>query len=354
MSKLAMKLTATPLREQAGARTAARLHYQSLVGLCLIFEMHGTKDDYAIVFEFHDDIAVLDSSTNPTKVSFYQVKTKQGSEWQLSHLLKQEAAKGKGASVKLPSIIGKMYINADQFGEYVDHISFVTNAAMKFGKGAVEFDLSACAEDEIKKLCAQIEIEFPLAPPVNTSLIKFKRTNLSLEDHDTHAKGKLSQFVVDHLGEVSFSLEALYRAVSDECRRKSQVIGQDTDFTAMLLRRAITKQDASSWLARVKSSIESPTWDEVGKDFNGPALMLVRMRRFWGKYITEVLNPNSAINAIRGEINRQFDAADYESFGSLQDIVDDIFPKILPFATSRINPISPERIKVMILYEICR
>ncbi|MHC2088613.1 dsDNA nuclease domain-containing protein [Methylobacterium sp. CM6244] len=83
---LAANLIAIPAR--ARAATGDRYDYQTMWGLALLFEQHSGTKDYAIVFEFHDDIALLDSSTNPEKIRFYQVKTKLTyGGWTLASLL---------------------------------------------------------------------------------------------------------------------------------------------------------------------------------------------------------------------------------------------------------------------------
>lgn len=60
---LAEKLISKPQREKGGETGFERYDYQALWGLALIFEQHGGGDDYAIAFEFHDDILVMDSAS---------------------------------------------------------------------------------------------------------------------------------------------------------------------------------------------------------------------------------------------------------------------------------------------------
>ena len=73
---LASKLVETPEREKAGADTASRYEFQTFWGLALLFQHHGPNAEYAIVFEFHDDIALFDHPSVPTQVRFYQVRVR--------------------------------------------------------------------------------------------------------------------------------------------------------------------------------------------------------------------------------------------------------------------------------------
>jgi hypothetical protein len=100
------KFVKTPRREKSGETGYERYDYQASWGLALIFESHDDLDDYAIAYEFHDDIVRLDSSSTPTNARFYQVKTKLKGQWTLTDLSKRKKAKD---GTPLSSFIGKMY-----------------------------------------------------------------------------------------------------------------------------------------------------------------------------------------------------------------------------------------------------
>src|SRR5688572_16124063 len=94
---LATDLVSKPPREKGA--TGGRYEFQTMWGLALLFQQHGTNDDYAIVFEFHDDIALLNRASNPTNVRFYQVKSKAtNGGWTLTALLKREKVRTKGGT----------------------------------------------------------------------------------------------------------------------------------------------------------------------------------------------------------------------------------------------------------------
>lgn len=99
---LATDLVSTPLREKGA--TGGRYDFQTMWGLALLFQQHGTSDDYAIVFEFHDDVVLLDSANNPCSVRFYQVKSKAtNGGWTLTSLLKREKVKTDDGVKEKPS-----------------------------------------------------------------------------------------------------------------------------------------------------------------------------------------------------------------------------------------------------------
>lgn len=353
MSELSSKFISTPQIEDAGSDTAKRFQYQALYGLALIFEAHKSGDDYAVVFEFHDDIALLDSSTVPERVRFFQVKTKASGHWTLAPILKQKKSTGKINPEKLlPSYIGKMYQNVLNFGDSVEAVSFVSNAQMNFGSKAVNFCLDSCTPEEVAKVVAQIKREFPECKDVKTNLVRFVCSSLSLEDLDAHSKGKLSEFVAENLGEMEYSLDALYRAVVDECQRKSRTKCDPKSIPDLLASRAVTKSDAEAWLTRIRKKASAPTWGEISPDIAVGFGEKNQMRKEWARYGIEALNSNAAIDAVRLDIQNQIGKG-FEGGITLMELISEVFPKVAPKARLHLSPISDERIKVMIIYEAC-
>lgn len=353
MSDLSTKLISTPQVEDSGSDTAKRFQYQALYGLALVFNEHKSGDDYAVVFEFHDDIAVLDSCTTPNRVRFFQVKTKAKGHWTLTPILKQEKGKGKIDPGKLlPSYMGKMYQNVLNFGDNVEAVNFVSNAQMSFGARSSEFCLDSCTPEEVAKVVNQIKKEHPTCKDVKTNLVRFISSNLSLDDLDAHSKGKLSEFVAENLGEVEYSLDALYRAVTDECQRKSRAKCDPKDISELLLNRGVTRSDAEAWLTRIRKRASAPPWDEISPEIHGSFFEKNELRKEWVMYGIEALNSNAAVDHIRFEIRKRLEKK-LRNTATLTEIVAEVFSEIEQKAREHLSPISDQRIKVMIIYEAC-
>jgi Cap4 dsDNA endonuclease len=121
------QLLATGPREVSGPRTANRFDFQKDWALCEILARHlADTNDYCVILEFHDDVLVLDSSQNPGRADFFQIKTKRGKHWTLSELLERE--KGDGGEGSL-SYLRKLYVNrlVVPVGEIT--LNFVSNAS---------------------------------------------------------------------------------------------------------------------------------------------------------------------------------------------------------------------------------
>lgn len=115
-------------REKSGSRSANRFSFQHSWALCHLLVLHAKPEDYVLLLDHHEDVVVLDSAIDPTRVRAFQVKTKDKGNWTIGALLKRKTSKKK-ASIGLPSILGKLY-DAYQRFQSVDGLHFVSNASL--------------------------------------------------------------------------------------------------------------------------------------------------------------------------------------------------------------------------------
>jgi hypothetical protein len=158
---------------------------------------HTQDGDYAVVLEWQQDVAVLNSATQPTKVRFIQLKKNESSlHWKLANLIapekaeeeaandaastsapaaddatgtKSKAKKPKKPKKPKPSILGKLYVHRRRFQSLAQaRLEFVSDAQFEVPDGAGgkqifgSFELSALdpavrAELE-QKLREQLEL----------------------------------------------------------------------------------------------------------------------------------------------------------------------------------------------------
>jgi hypothetical protein len=343
-------IVSTPQVEDSGSRTAARYRYQALFGLALVLERHVLDGDYAIVFEFHDDIAVFDDSAEPNAVRFYQVKTKASGEFGSADIVRQPATKKGEASPVGRSILGKMYRNVVEFSDNIEGTVLVSNAGAKFSKGKANVCFSECDEGDLRKIVARLEEDFPENLPIQTDLLHFRRADLSLEDADVHAKGKLDSFVVSQLGAVEFSSSALFDAVSSECSQKARASSALESFEAAVRDRGVTREDTNKWLAAVGEVKQCPTWEELAPQLTLPARQNAAVRRNYMSYRIEVLNPNDAVRRVRREISRELMDEKYED-SMLTEVANEVSSAVSTYAQKQMAHISIEKLKAMVIYE---
>lgn len=345
------KLVQTPRREKSGETGYERFDYQACWGLALIFESHGELDDYAIAFEFHDDIVRLNSSSEPTQARFYQVKTKVSGEWKLSDLSRQK--KTKDGTSLLPSFLGKMYDNYELFPDATERLSFVSNAPCQFIDASATVTCFAdCAPADFAKFLKKLKVECSSATEATAKLMHFVRADLSLHDASAHLQGLMQNFVTSQLGTVSYSPDTLYKTIIEECRTKSKYTGSINSFDDLIRHKAITKSQVTGWLSQITSGTAVLNWSHVAGDLTYPALEKAAIAKEWGKYRTLALGAgNEAINRVRKRIRSELKKLD-GSQATLTPLTDQIFSQVWSFSKSTIADLTPSRAKAMIIYEV--
>ncbi|MHA6724196.1 dsDNA nuclease domain-containing protein [Sphingomonas sp. RS2018] len=300
--------------ERENAATSDRYDYQTMWGLALLFEQHQSQGDYAIVFEFHDDVALLDSPSDPATVKFYQVKSKATiGGWTLSSLLKREKVKSEAGTSEKPSIVDKMFHNIDKFQDAVLSVDFVSNQLCSLNGTKAAFRFTECEPVDFAKILKSVQGAFPKATTAQVGLLGFAHTNLSLGDVVSHTKGKLQSFIADQLGPVTFSPEAVYQAIADECRRKAHFKGNYVSLQQVVKDKSLTKANVQEWLDTIESAARSPEWSHIAPDLNAPFAEALIISREYAIYRSVALNSaDGAVHRIRLAIQ-----------GGLDGVVDD-------------------------------
>jgi len=349
---LAADLVSTPLREKG--ETGGRYDYQTMWGLALLFQQHGTNDDYAIVFEFHDDVVLLDSAINPASVRFYQVKSKStNGGWTLTSLLKREKVQTDGGLREKPSYVDKMFDNIDKFTGAVLSVDFVSNQLCGFNGTNSSFRFKECKPAEFEKIVKSIQGVYPSATEAQIGLLGFQHTHLSLGDVVSHTKGKLQTFIAEQLGLVWFSPEAVYQAIADECRRKANFLGEVASLQQVIKDKGLTKANVQEWLDAIQSNSRSPDWSAIAPSLSYPFAEQLRISREYTVYRAAALNSaDRAVHRIRMAIATVLPPIISDGSLNLVDMVEAIYIKTEAVGKKYLSPFSPSRLKAMIIYEI--
>lgn len=337
-------LISTPARERSA--TGGRYDFQAMWGLALLFEQHETNDDYAIVFEFHDDIALLDSAANPTSVRFYQVKSKAtNGGWTLTALLKREKER--------LSYIDKMFDNVVKFRSNVSSADFVSNQLCGFNAGKTSFRLNECTPSIFKKIIESVQEKYPNAAESQIGLLGFQQTDLSLGDAISHTKGKLQTFIAQQLGAVWFSPEAVYQAIVDECRRKANYSGEATSLQQVIKEKGLTKKNVQEWLDAIQSNHRSPEWSTIAPSLSYPFAEQLRISHEYAIYRAVALNSaDRAVQRIRMTIAASLPSVICDVSLSLCDMIEEIYLQSEESGKKYMSPFDPSRLRAMIIYEI--
>jgi len=246
-------------RENSGSSSSNRFDFQKNWALCKILELHEKPNDYLVTLEFHDDIIIFDSSTDPDKISFYQVKTNKSPNWTINGLITRKKSKdGK----LMNSYLGKLYAHIENFKDSVTSLNFITNNKIK-GKlksgvkceDTFEFCCDDLEKNELDKIIQGLKEEHSLnALKDFSSITYFKLGELSIDKHSELTKIKLAEYIEKKFPDVKYQISPLYKTIFDEIRKKSNVEKEITSFDELKKYKSVSRQDFEYYLESIKSS----------------------------------------------------------------------------------------------------
>lgn len=341
--------------DETGGRHAIRgFSFQVWWAVLEAIRCHATPDDYAIVLEWQQDVAVLNSSTNPDAVRFVQLKKNESSlTWSLTSLIgpddstakkpvskstakKQKAEnKEKEEKPKL-SILAKLYNHRRRFNlcskselNFISNAPFLLRVLPEEKEQPIEHILLCDLPAEIKsRIENELRKQLKLDASEIISLDDFmlQATPWPLDDSYKYVTGELAE--LDLLGKFGTPINAPLRAVILIANYVQQRAGKRSyakDFDA-LLARAVTRQDVDSYLVAANNA-HVTTGDlvqEMVERLNSEAAHfgLVReMKAEKNRACMDITNRTSPVwSVIRSlvEIYNEYDQ--YENEGRARDV----------------------------------
>ena len=250
-----------------------------------------------------------------------------------------------------PSILGKMFHNVRQFGDRVASVTFVSNASCDLHADRT-FEFHQCEAGTLEKLVAAVQVEYVDATQEEVALLGFERSDLSLQDSSVHMKGKLHEFVKRHVGTDEFPLEALFRVVVEEVRKRSKFTGKSTTVGEVVRVKGITRADVQGWLDTVKATALIPSWEELVGQLTYPFGEVLALRSAWSIYRAEVLNQaDEALRSVRRTIRARIGRG-YVPGLTLTETIEATFADVESTGKAYLTPFQPARLKAMIIYEL--
>lgn len=293
-------------RENSGSIASNRFDYQKDWALCKILELHKERNDYLVTLEFHDDIIVFDSSSEPQKVSFYQVKTRKGN-WTINELTKRKT----GTTGPLNSIIGKLYVHWENFKGDAESINFVSNSILKVklkdrSSKSEDKRVICCqeiAQKEIEKIKNKLVEEFeelkPFLIDAFNDVFLFKMHVLDINHHSEIAKGKLTDFIESYLPGLKYRPGVLYKAIFDEIRKKSNYEDHPKSFEELKQKKSISKMDFDKYLLELR---KGASFKDFGKQIENrlnaegcPITFVLKFNKLWDRLEIDRMNYNDKV-----------------------------------------------------------
>lgn len=307
------KLIEQKPRETSGTSSSNRFDYQQDWAICKLLELFKSGNDFLMLLDYHDDVVVLDSESNPQSMGFYQLKTKDSGNWTLNALVKRK----EGKNGPLSSIIGKLYGCKMTFPDHTLSLNFVSNASCSLelkdkkqkcvDKRLIKF--SELSSTSITEITNKIKIEHSLADePDLVDIMFFHVSDLILNDRETYVKGKLSDFMEELNPQGKFKISLIYTTIFDEIKRKNNYELEITDFDELLKHKSISKSYFQSILKNfdVDNTCEEMWQITQGQLLNElPLPIVLKLKTAWRKHEIERMDgTNAVIKALREDIRK--------------------------------------------------
>jgi len=330
-------------REIAGSRTLNRYNFQINWSLCKLLDIHESKNDYLFIFDYHEDLIIMESESDPQQINFYQIKGKRGKQWTLSELIK--AGQDKEGNPLL-SIIGKLYECKEKFTE-TKSLNFVSNAC--FNVKMEDGDTTSIGKDKIciielkpkekEKIRNAIKKELSLEDePSFEDIIHLNVTPLSLDQSDMHARGKLVEFLdkkyPENQGKLPISV--IYNHLFKEVERRTSIYNPINTFDDLVKEKGIGKTLFESWLESMFLSKDFvKMWENINSELRSENWSFGKRRNLqvsFHNYEIDSKNPNNEIiKTIRKNITKVLLKVDQEEDGetnlSLSQYLDYVLSK---------------------------
>lgn len=282
-------------REKGGSRAYAGLNYQIRWTFCKLLGLYGSKDDFLLIVDYHDDVAILTPARQPQSVAFYQIKTIEDGHWTIKSLTKGQPT----------SVLCKLYSNLQKFKKHKVQLYLVSNQRFKLQmrNGAVstgerEFEFSALADRERRSICRAIQTDLKLPRrPVLDGVLRFLNSEISLTGQDQHSFGIFAEFLVDKSPRPLDQVQNEYNRIVQQLERRAKYTWNIRDFADLVKHKAIRKQDFDDMISiAVAYRDPNESWKRIEQRLNSENFRvdtIEEIRDAWLRYVPERTVPRN-------------------------------------------------------------
>lgn len=290
MVALANALITIDQAERGGEIALRGFAYQAAWGINYLLEKQKSRASYLFLFEYHDDILILDSSYNPTSAEFVQVKTKKDGKWTMSAVTSATKAKPK-------SFVSKLYEHFFQFVGHDISLILLSNAGFDFLKDNADKG-SDLSETDQKNISQKVQSQLGITHKIPLEKIRFNTADLSLLDPHSHLYGKVAVFLNSYFGDDhGVSSTAFTELLIKTCNEKVMVASGDIKtFQDLVERKGISSEFVTELLSSLIANIKiTPKWEHVCMLLGGfnDAFEQIKLQAIFKRISTQILNVNS-------------------------------------------------------------
>lgn len=244
------QLTDKFTKERGGRHGGKGHEFQRYWALCHLLKLDLEQDDYLLLIEYIEDVAVFDAECTPSSVDLIQLKKKDGTaKWTKANLCRRPK---DGLSV-----LAKLFESQRIIPESNATVAFISNAPVSLplkskmdSVAQVEF-IATELDDSLKaELQGLIADELSCQPAdIRWDKIRFVQCHLALNDLEKHAQGHVVAYLAQKFPDHSARADVLCKALYAEIAVRATNTLDAASFDELRRMRGISKTQLDEMLA---------------------------------------------------------------------------------------------------------
>ncbi|CAG9268286.1 conserved hypothetical protein [Paraburkholderia unamae] len=247
---LQAKLNDSITKERGGRHGGKGHEFQRYWALCYILQLDLEKEDWVVLLEFIEDVAVLDSESTPSRLDLFQLKKKEGASTKWT-----QAALGKKPKDG-KSILAKLFESRNVVRDNTRSIAFVSNAPVDLELASndssvekIEFSGSELSPALQSALQTTIAAELGCSEKlVDFADLTFVRSPLAMDDLENHAIGRVSKYLATKFPDHGARADVFCKALYSEIKVKATETQESASYGDLMKLRGISKAQFSGML----------------------------------------------------------------------------------------------------------
>lgn len=308
--------------ENSGSITSNRMEYQMNWGLKKLLELEDRGEDYAIVFDYHDDIVVFNKEDNADAVDFYQIKTTDKFYWTLAELYNAPSAKESVKKEK--SFLAKLLMHTLAISS-TRNLFFVTNRYVSktfFDKKPNdEFPFSSFKKEYKKKMIEGLKVEIPSIRAEDIEKIHFVTNQVGTDEYVFYMQGFVADFISRRYHNMDINPNEFYKSMLYEIKQRNNHEQIIEDLWELKEKKSISRTRFHDMVKGMRHlELFKQRQDKVLDDLKQAGLNFKRingMKKKLTQFHSDIMDySNISINRIMNEISDLFvhyDALDEDS-----------------------------------------
>ena len=240
--------------DNSGSTASNRFGYQKNWVIYKLLELEMLGRDYMIIMDYHEDVIILDSSTEKNNIDFYQVKTRSGDYWRPSELVKSKIDK---SGKLINSILGKLLKHSLAFTKARDYY-FVTDSFLApgqlnkgddFQKSKIPF--SKFKTETQKSIKKSIISEFPNINENVWEHLFISQEQLKTDNYKDDIIGVIDRFIDKKLPTAEIRSTTLYDSLFSEVESLQDFEGGIKEKDILTIKKSFRHSDFQNYIKKL-------------------------------------------------------------------------------------------------------